>query len=674
MSDAHDSEATQAYARGRIPSDLSGGSVSPEPRLVDVSTEVRTPVTGVQPTTSAISRLSPVSTASVSLDGGFWGERLRINRERSLGHGFAQLERAGTLQNFRLAAGLEGSYRALGADVIGTVFPFLDTDVYKWLEAAGWELGRTPDPALAGAAEEAIGLVARAQRPDGYLNTYVQVIGGGRAYQDLAWGHELYCLGHLIQAAIAWYRALGDDRLLAIATRAVDSIGQASGPAGGVLLDGHPEIEMALVELYRTTGDRSHLELATRMIEARGHGAIGDGRFGRAYWQDHLSVREAPAVAGHAVRQLYLDCGAVDVATETGDERLLEAVRRRWHDMVATRTYLTGGLGSRHRDESFGDPYELPPDGAYAETCAAIASVMLAWRLLLATGDPDCADTIERAMYNGVLAGSSLDGTRFFYVNTLQRRSRRVATGPGDGERVSWMPCACCPPNLMRFLSSWPQHIATTDSTGIQIQQYATADLGAEVAGAPVRLRVDTAYPWQGAATVTVLDSTDRPWTLSLRVPAWCSSATLRDGRTGTATSSSGARTVSETRTWAAGDSVVVELDMPARVTEPDPRIDAVRGCVALERGPLVYCIETADLPSRTELEAVELEQAVRPTPVDRPDIVAGLVGLSVPAADRLTVGAIPYFAWANRSVDGMRVWIPRRPRTDPPGSNHGDR
>jgi len=631
-------------------------------------------VTGVQPTASAIARLIPVSTGNVGLDGGFWGERLRVNRERSLGHGFAQLERAGTLQNFRLAAGLEGTYRALGADVIGTVFPFLDTDVYKWLEAVAWELGRAPDPALASKAHEAIELVAGAQRPDGYLNTYVQVIGGGRAYRDLAWGHELYCFGHLIQAAIAWHRALGDDRLLAIATRAVDSIGQATGPAG-VALDGHPEIEMALVELYRTTGDRRHLELATRMIEARGHGAIGEGRFGSAYWQDHLPVRDASTVAGHAVRQLYLDCGAVDVATETGDVTLLEAVRRRWHDMIATRTYLTGGLGSRHRDESFGDPYELPPDGAYAETCAAIASVMLAWRLLLATGDPDCADAIERAMYNGVLVGSSLDGTRYFYVNTLQRRTQRVAARPGDGERVSWMPCACCPPNLMRFLSSWPQHLATTDATGIQIQQYATAELRAEVAGAPVLLKVETDYPWQGSVALTVLESSDRPWTLSLRVPAWCRSAKLRDGGTDRPSASTGERTISETRTWRAGDSIVLELDMPARVTEPDPRVDAVRGCVALERGPLVYCVETADLPSGTELEQVELATGVQPTPVARPDIAEGLVGLSVPVVDGAppSIGAIPYFAWANRSVEAMRVWIPRRTARNAQGTNRDE-
>ena len=285
--------------------------------------------------------------------------------------------------------------------------------MYKWLEAVGWELGRERDRVLGDAADEVIGLVERAQRDDGYLNSYVQVVAPGREYDDLAWGHELYCFGHLIQAAVAWQRALGDDRLLRVATRAADAIDRELGPGGRDAIDGHPEVEMALVELFRATGERRYLDLAARMIDLRGHGLLGIGRFGSAYWQDHAPVRDAPTVTGHSVRQLYLDCGAVDVATELGDRQLLDAVVRRWHDMMETRAYLTGGLGSRHRDEAFGDPYELPPDQAYAETCASIASVMLAWRLLLATGDPAHADAIERTAFNGVLPGLSLDGHRF---------------------------------------------------------------------------------------------------------------------------------------------------------------------------------------------------------------------------------------------------------------------
>lgn len=649
-----------------------------------MSVEFEALVAAVSPTQSAIARLSPLGATGVSVTGGFWAERIRLNRQSALPHGFEELGRAGNLDNLRIAAGAPGDYRTLG-DQVGLVYPFLDSDVYKWLEAVAWELGNAPDPTLARTADEAIRAVVDAQRPDGYVNSYVQVVAKGQEYRDLAWGHELYCIGHLIQAAIAWHETLGDDRLLTVAMKAVNSVQREFGPEGRVGFDGHPGIEMALVELFRTTGEQEHLDLAARMIDARGHGLLGPGRFGSAYWQDHEPVRQARAVAGHAVRQLYLDCGAVDVATETGDTALLDAVHRRWRDMVATRSYLTGGLSSRHLDESFGDPFELPPDRAYAETCAAVASVMLAWRLLLATGDPECADVIERTTYNGMLAGSSLAGTDFFYVNTLQRRSTRASAEPIKGHRADWFACACCPPNLMRMLSSWRQYLATSDRDGIQIHQYAESEIRTAAADGEVRLSVETEYPWDGRVAITVLEAPEGPWSLSLRIPGWCVSATVRvmsseSERTGTG------RWTSDKRVWRAGDRIDLAMEMPVRVTAPDSRIDAVRGCLALERGPLVYCIESADLPAGVTLEDVVLEPTVHPWTVARPDIGDGVVGLVVPAVHRpagqrspwpyrstggtggravearaIEAGSIPYFAWGNRSVDGMRVWIPVR-------------
>jgi uncharacterized protein len=641
----------------------------------------------VVPTSSAIRALRPLGGQNVRTTGGFWDQALRTNREVTIPHGYRQLEEAGNLANFGLAAGAHGRYRALGEE-IGVIFPFLDTDLYKWLEAAAWELGRQPDPALARDADRAIDLVAAAQRPDGYINTYVQVVRPGHEYQDLAWGHELYSVGHLIQAAVAWQRALGDDRLLSVAIRAAGSVDRELGRSGRLAIDGHPEIEMALVELFRTTGERTYLELAARFIEARGDGLLGVGRFGPAYWQDHERVRDAATVAGHAVRQLYLDCGAVDVATELGDTQLLDAVERRWSDAVATRMYLTGGLGSRHADESFGDPFELPPDGAYAETCAAIASVMLAWRLLLATGKSEYADAIERTMYNGVLPGSSLDGANFFYVNTLQRRTERAPDRPRSGERQPWYACACCPPNLMRTLSSWPQYLATADDGGIQVHQFATAELHAAVPDGTVRLSMATRYPWDGTVRITVTEAPEQPWALSLRVPAWCRSASLAlpDGES--LAVPSGGHLIAQKRIWSPGDTVVLDLDMPVRATIPDPRIDAVRGCLAYERGPLVYCIETADLPDDVHLEELQVDPAVVPTTVPRPDLAHGAIGITVVATRRsfdsagasdrsparadpseIEVGAIPYFAWANRSVEAMRVWIPVTSTADESGS-----
>jgi DUF1680 family protein len=621
---------------------------------------------------AARSRLRPLGPYQARIVDGFLAERQRTNRQHTIPHGFDQLQRSGTLDNLRLAAGADGRYRA-AADTSGATFPFLDSDVYKWLEAVGWELGRAPDPALTAAADEAIGLVAAAQRADGYLNSYVQVVTGGTPHTDLAWGHELYCVGHLIQAAVAWHRGLGDDRLLEIAVRAADRLDKEFGPTGREGVDGHPGIEMALVELTRVTGDGRYLALAARMLDLRGKGLLGEGRFGAAYWQDHQPVREAATVAGHAVRQLYLDCGAVEVAVELGDEDLLAAVERRWRDLAQTRTYLTGGMGSRHRDESFGDPYELPPDRAYAETCASIAGVMLAWRLLLATGHAGYADAIERALYNGVLPGVSLSGTRFFYVNPLQRRTDRAYAPPGHGERAPWYPCACCPPNLMRTLSALDQYLATSDGTGVQLHQYATADLDAQVPGGEARLAIRTGYPWHGRVTVEVVEAPGRPWTLSLRVPGWCRSAVLI-GPGGARPRAAGAGYAELSRPWRAGDTAVLDLELPVRVTEPDPRVDAVRGCVAVERGPLVYCLESADLPPGTELEELRWDPRREPAAVPRPDLGEVVVGVAVPVVrrppggpgpadagpDGLSAGAIPYFAWANRGAEAMRVWIPR--------------
>jgi DUF1680 family protein len=416
---------------------------------------------------------------------------------------------------------------------------------------------------------------------------------------------------------------------------------------------------MALVELYRATGERRYLDLAAAFIDRRGRGLLGGGRFGRAYWQDHEPVGEAASVAGHAVRQMYLDCGAVDVAVETGDQALLDAVHRRWRDMVETKMYLTGALGSRHRDEAFGDAYELPPDLAYAETCAAIGSAMLAWRLLLATGDPACADVLERTLYNGVLSGLSLDGTAFFYVNPLQRRTKRAWAEPGGGQRAPWYACACCPPNLMRTIAALPHTVATADAGGVQVHQFVTGQIRAAVAGGHATIAVATDYPWDGRVQATVLDTPAEPWTLGLRIPGWSSGATLRapDGGPVLAPGPLAA----ETRIWRPGDTLVLDLEMPARVTRPHPRVDAVRGTVALERGPLVYCLETADIGPGTELEDVAIDADVEPRPARRSD-VGDVVGLALPAragASSIDVEAIPYYAWGNRSADGMRVWIP---------------
>jgi DUF1680 family protein len=351
-------------------------------------------------------------------------------------------------------------------------------------------------------------------------------------------------------------------------------------------------------------------------------------------------------------------------------------VVRRWTDMVATRTYLTGGLGSRHRDEAFGDPFELPPDRAYAETCASIASVMLAWRLLLATGEPRFADVIERTMFNGVLAGLSLDGTHFFYVNPLQRRSHRSAVASAtDGARASWYPCACCPPNLMRLFSSWEQYLATADDSGVQIHQYAAADIRVEIGDAAARLEVRTAYPWDGRVSIRIAETPADPWTLTLRIPPNARSVRITSPDGQVRGPAGDARSVDLRRAWRPDETVELAMELPPLSVTSDPRVDATRGCLAFERGPLVYCIETADIPAGVELEDVAVAADVSPTPTPRGDLGPSFVGLAVPASVRragaasgtdAVVGAIPYFAWANRRVEAMRVWIPTADAVSP--------
>jgi DUF1680 family protein len=375
------------------------------------------------PSSGAAVAHRPLGGQDVRLDRGLLNDWQQRNAAASLPLALRQLESAGNLANLRLAiaGGTEG-YR-------GPVF--MDSDLYKVLEAVGWELGRTADQELASFLTEATALLEKAQQPDGYLNSYMQVTGRPR-YSFLASSHEMYCAGHLIQAAIACQRGAGDPGLLRVARRFADHLVEHFlGREAGI--DGHPVVETALAELYRETGYQPYLDLARQFIEQRGHGMIGDSGFGRRYLQDHEPVRQATTEVGHVVRALYLEAGVADVAVETGDAGLLGTSLGRWADMVAAKTYLTGGNGSRHEGESFGDRFELPPDRAYNETCAAIASFQWAWRLLLATGDAGYADLMERILYNGFASSTATNGTRFFYVNPLPGSLREGRSGPAPG-------------------------------------------------------------------------------------------------------------------------------------------------------------------------------------------------------------------------------------------------
>ena len=625
------------------------------------------------------------------IEGGFWAERRRVNAQISLAEGPARLEQAGNLANFRAAAALRtGGANAPSASDTGFSgdFQFQDSDVYKWLEAACWQLADTPAEALAADVEAVVELIAAAQREDGYLHTYYQ-LGGGVPWTELGWGHELYCAGHLIQAAVAHHRATGSDRLLDVARRLADHIDSVFGPGKQVdTVCGHPEVETALVELHRTIDEKRYLDLARYFLERRGHGTLSSGADrghdrdpGPEYWQDHTPIRAADEVTGHAVRQLYLLAGAADLAAETGDTELRTALERLWRDMVTTKTYLTGAVGSRHDWEAFGDAHELPADRAYAETCAAIASIHFSWRMALLTGEARYSDLVERTLFNGFLAGAGLDGRTWLYVNPLHRRAHSHER-PGDqtAHRTPWFRCACCPPNVMRLLAALPHYMATTDDSGLRLHQYATGLYG----GDGLTVRVTTEYPWDGTVTVTVEHAPSTlPRTLSLRLPAWCADHTLTvNGTTVEGEAEAGWLTV--TRAFTPGDTVRLDLAMPARLTAPPARVDAVRGCAAVERGPLVYCLEQTDQPDRLDPDGVAVVPDASLTVRSRPELLGGVNTVSVtgsllpaedPSADwpyppyasaasgepreGVELTAVPYYAWANREAGAMRVWLP---------------
>ena len=618
------------------------------------------------PVQPSVSVWRPLGAHEVTATGGIWADKQRLNADEILRHCEAWMDRVGWTGNFdRAAAGTIGGAHA-GIE-------FVDSEVYKLLEAMAWELGRAHSASLERRFHALTGRVAAAQEPDGYLHTSFGRPGQPPRYSDLESGHELYCFGHLFQAAVARLRTGHDDQLAQVARRLADHVYEQFGPAGRTAVCGHPEIEMALAELARATGERRYLELARLFIERRGTGTLAARRFGPEYFQDDIPVRAATTLRGHAVRALYLACGAIDVATETGDDELIAAVRRQWANGVARRTYITGGVGSHHQDEAYGDDFELPADRAYAETCAGIASVMLSWRLLLATGEDKYADLIERTLLNNVLASPRADGHAFYYTNTLHQRT--PCTVPGEdslvhraesGLRAPWFEVSCCPTNVARTLASVSLYFATVSDDGVQLHQYGDYRLSTALSAGPVTLQVSSGYPAGGPVTVTVIDAPPRPLTLRLRVPAWARGrAALSEAPTART-----ARYAEIRRVFRAGEAVTVTFPDEARATYPDPRIDAARGTFAVERGPLVLALESPDLPpawSVNEISAdpgsITAEDGGTAIDVYRDDPAQDEWPYYAEPGDgrgeRARARLIPYHEWANRGPSTMRAWLP---------------
>lgn len=621
--------------------------------------------------------ISPLDIRSVAITGGPFAQWQRVNRQTSFRLGMKKLQTEGNIDNLRLAAGLKsGEYRQPR---------FMDGAIYKMLEAAAWEFAREPDPELQQFIAEMTDLVSQVQDEDGYINSYYQTVSPGPRYSEIDRSHEIYLAGLLALAGIAVDRVGLGDRLLGLGRRFADHVadrftGSATGGA-----DGHPGAEFAMVELYRHTNDRRYLELAESMIDKRGYGALGARHGGSRYLQDHLPVRDAQTVAGHAVRAMYLDTGVVDLYLETGETALFSSSVRRWEDLIATKTAITGGIGSRHSGEAFGDAYELPPDRAYNESCAAFAAVFWNWRLLLATGQSRYADMIERLLYNAFAASTSYDGSRYFYVNPLQRRPDHFEHDD-PGHRHEWYSCPCCPPNIMRLVSSLSHYVATKAPDGLTIQQYVPCSVESEVGSGRVCLDIRTDYPWQGRISVRLTEVPTESWSLALRMPGWVGAGeatlSINDESLEVAADADGYLRVH--RGWQVGDVITLDLAMPVRFVAADPRIDALRGCVAIERGPLVYCLEQVDQPDVVLEEAavdvtvqpqvaavdfaeigrsvaVELRGTAMLAPaVDSSSLPYQPIGVAIePQTTAVLLRAVPYYQWDNREPGSMRVWIP---------------
>jgi len=612
-----------------------------------------------------LAKLRPVPFTAVQISDSFWYPRQEINRTASIPVNLENLVKSGNILNFELAA--KGAHSGFQGPV------FMDSDVYKALEAASYSLATHPDPILDKRLDEIIAGLAVAQQPDGYLNTYFTIKEPGKRWTNLRDWHELYCAGHMFEAAVAHFQATGKRNFLTVATRFADYIDSVFGPGKRMGYPGHPEIELALVKLWRATGERRYFNLAQFFIENRGTKFFAEEHqtpldsYDGAYWQDDVPICDQDRIKGHAVRACYLLSGATDVAAETGNQALLKMIGRVWRNTTERNLYLTGGIGPSAHNEGFTVDYDLPNPTAYQETCATIALAQWNHRLALLYGDAKYADVVERALYNGTLAGVSQDGTRFFYVNPLESR--------GMHHRQPWFGCACCPPNVARTLAALGGYAYAVSDASLWVNLYIQGTAKTTVSGQPVTLQVTTEYPWDGRVKLAPQVTGPNRFEMRLRIPGWSRDASIsvNGSKIQSPVIEKGYAVLS--REWQTGDIVELDIPMPVERIVANPNVIADRTRVALQRGPLVYCFESVDqneplasiyLPETTQLNALKENGSL-----GRIVAITGNARLAsqqdwkrklyqpAAAVRQVSVKAIPYYLWDNRAPGPMKVWMP---------------
>lgn len=608
---------------------------------------------------------TPVAFTSVEVSDAFWGQRLKASREVTIPLAFSKCEETGRYQNFVEAAQQMHSSENLGFRVAG--LPFDDTDVYKTIEGASYLLQTYPDPALEAYIDSVLVIVAAAQEPDGYLYTartrnpeHPHRWSGAERWVQIEDSHELYDLGHMIEGAIAHYRATGKRNFLDIAIAYADCVCREIGPGEDqqVRVPGHQIAEMALAKLYILTGDKKYLDEAKFFIDMRGHGEKG----AEAYRQSHVPVMEQDEAVGHAVRAEYFYSGIADIAALTGETEYIDVIDRIWDNMVGKKIYLTGGVGARRDGEAFGDAYELPNLTSYCETCAAVGNVYFNHRMFLLHGDSKYYDVLERSLYNGVISGVSLDGGTFFYPNPLESDGRH--------HRQDWFGCACCPSNICRFIPSVPGYVYAVKDNDLYVNLYMANTMHDSVKNGQVSLKMDTQYPWSGSVKIEVKEAPKKGFNLKLRIPGWVRDEVLPsdlyyyddDVELGYKVTLNGEEIKAELqkgyfcidREWKPGDIVTLEMDMEPRIVKANDLVKDDEGCIAIERGPIVYCAEWPDNP---DLKVREVVLGEHPQLEVRKE-ADKLYGIDEILVKDSGLTLIPYYAWNHRGAGDMIVWM----------------